>query len=41
MLDWLKKLAGGKPFENKVGLESEALSALVEDFGVEPDAFPS
>ena len=31
MLDWLKKL-GGKPFENKVGLEGKALDLLAEDF---------
>ncbi len=33
MLDWLKKIAGGKPFTNKVGLKSDALALLAEDFG--------
>ncbi len=33
MLDWLKKLGGGKPFENKVGLDGKALELLAEDLG--------
>jgi hypothetical protein len=32
MLDWLKKLSGGKPFENKVGLGDKSLELLAEDF---------
>ena len=32
MLDWLKKLSGGKPFESKVGLDVKALELLAEDF---------
>src|SRR5947208_2878152 len=34
MLDWLKKLGGGRPFENRVGLEAEALFFLTKDLGV-------
>lgn len=33
MLDWLKKLGGGKAFENRVGLDQKVLALLVEDLG--------
>src|SRR5688572_26236347 len=32
MLDWLKKMGGGKPFKNKVGLNEKHLALLAEDF---------
>ncbi len=31
MLDWLKKLGGGKPWQNKAGLEERDISLLAED----------
>ncbi len=31
MLDWLKKLGGGKPFENKVGLDAKSQNLLAMD----------
>ncbi|HEY2082263.1 MAG TPA: DUF4132 domain-containing protein [Verrucomicrobiae bacterium] len=34
MLDWLKKLGGKKPFENKAGLDDKSLELLHEDFAV-------
>ncbi len=33
MLEWLKKLGGAKPWQNKVGLEGRTLELLVEDLG--------
>jgi len=40
MLDWLKKLGGGKPFENKVGLDEKAQKLLAMDFAPLDDLAP-
>lgn len=32
MLEWLKKLGGGKPWQNKAGLDAKAISFLEADF---------
>ena len=34
MLEWLKKLGGGKPWQNKAGLEEKDIALLAEDFEV-------
>lgn len=40
MLDWLKKLGGGKAFENKVGLDAKAQKLLAMDFAPLDDLTP-
>lgn len=40
MLDWLKKLGGGKPLENKIGLADRPLELLGEDFVVLDEFVP-
>jgi hypothetical protein len=32
MLEWLKKIGGSKPWQNKAGLEEKAVALLAEDF---------
>ena len=33
MLDWLKKIGGSKPWQNKAGLDEKSVELLAEDFG--------